>query len=286
MEEIAKLFEKLMLKAEHNAQQRFKESGRTEHLEDDGLFHCDVCGDPTQERVTIFGVEKIARVYCSCVRAEKERQRLEEEQEKKRQRIERLRMQGFDKAEFRAFTFENDDGKAQRITKAARIYCERFEQFKADGKGLMLFGNTGTGKTFTAACIANEIIDRGISVLMTNFSRIVNKIQNGFGGRQEYIDSLNSFELLILDDLATERNTEFVNEIVYQIIDGRYRANLPMIVTTNITVDEMMNEPSTARKRIYSRILEKCHPIEVAGEDRRKQTFMKNLDDINKILGL
>ena len=120
---------------------------------------------------------------------------------------------------------------------------------------------------------------------MTNFSRIINRIQEGFNGRQEYIDSLNDFELLVIDDLAAERNTEFVNEIVYQVIDGRYRAKLPMIITTNITLSTM-TEDQTARKRIYSRILERCHPIEVTGEDRRKQAFMKNLEEVNKILGL
>lgn len=279
------IFDNLIAKAESNAQQRAKESGRTEHLEADGLLHCDICGDPTQERVTIFGEERIGRVYCSCVRAEMKRKQIEEEREKKRQRVERLRMQGFEKSEFQKYTFEADDGQQPRITKAARAYCQHFEEFREQGRGLVFFGNTGTGKTFIAACIANEIIDRGVSVLMTSFSRIVNKIQNSFDGRQEYIDSLNDFELLIIDDLAAERNTEFVNEIVYQVIDGRYRAKLPMIITTNISLDTMTDD-QTARRRIYSRILERCHPIEVAGVDRRKQAFMKNLDEINKILGL
>lgn len=285
MNDFIKIFDNLIAKAEANAQQRAKESGRTEHIESDGLLHCDICGDATQERVTIFGEERIGRVYCSCVRAEMKRKQLEEEREKKRQRVERLRIQGFEKSEYSKYTFEADDGQQPKIIKAARAYCEHYEQFRAQGKGLILFGNTGTGKTFTAACIANEIINKGIPVLMTSFSRIVNKIQNSFDGRQEYIDSLNDFELLVIDDLAAERNTEFVNEIVYQVIDGRYRAKLPMIITTNITLSTM-TEDQTARKRIYSRILERCHPIEVTGEDRRKQAFMKNLEEVNKILGL
>ena len=61
------------------------------------------------------------------------------------------------------------------------------------------------------------------------------------GDRNAYINSFNSFPLLIIDDLGVERNSEFAREQVFNIIDSRYRSQLPMIVTTNLTMDELKN---------------------------------------------
>lgn len=280
MNGIEKAFNGIAAKADKAAQDR------KEHLEADGLLHCDNCGQPTQTRVEIFGEVRTVRCICHCEQEEREKQEKAKQQERKLQRIQRLRIQGFDKAEMQGWTFENDDGKQPKVMKAAKAYCERFELFKDQGKGLLLYGTVGTGKTYASACIANELISRGVPVLMTNFTRIINRLQSSFEGRQEYLDSLNDFDLLIIDDLAAERNTEFMNEAVYSVIDTRYRAGLPLIVTTNIHAKKMMSETELARQRIYSRVLERCHPIEVVGADRRTEAALKEYAEMNHLLGL
>lgn len=279
-------FKEALNQLTERAEQAARESGRAEHLGDDGLLHCDTCGEPTQCRVEIFDEIRTVRCICKCERKQKkvlEEQRRREEHER---RIQRLRIRGFDKAEMQDWTFENDDGKQPNLTRAAKAYCEQFQKFKSDGKGLVFYGNVGTGKTYAAACIANELISKGVPVMMTNFTRIINRLQDKFEGRQEYLDSLNNFDLLIIDDLAAERNTDYVNEAVYSVIDGRYRAGLPLIVTTNVSLKEMMNAAEIARKRIYSRLLERCHPIQVAGKDRRKQAALDDFAEMNRLLGL
>lgn len=268
------------------AEQAAKESGRSEHLEADGLLHCDTCGEATQTRVEVFGEQKTVRCICACTRAKMQREEEARQREQQLRRIQMLRIHGFDKAEMQDWTFEHDDGKQPKVTKAAKAYCEQFQKFKQHGKGLVFHGNVGTGKTYAAACIANELISQGVPVLMTNFSRIINRLQDSFEGRQKYLDSFNNFDLLIIDDLAAERNTEFMNEAVYAVIDGRYRAGLPLIVTTNISLGDMMDSAEIARQRIYSRLLERCHPIAVAGEDRRKQAALTDYAEMNRLLGL
>lgn len=260
--------------------------GNKEHLGADGLLHCDICGEKTQTRVEIFGQERTVRCICKCVRDQNEREEKARKEAERISRIKRLRVQGFDKSEMQGWTFENDDGKNPKATTAAKAYCERFGEFKLQGKGLLFHGSVGTGKTYTAACIANYLIDKGVPVLMTNFSRIINTVQAKFEGRQEYIDSLNNFDLLIIDDLAAERNTEFVNEIVFSVIDARYRSGLPLIVTTNVAARAMAQEREQDRQRIYSRVLEMCHPIEVGGADRRAQAAARDYAEINKMLGI
>lgn len=279
-------FKKAIDQIAAKAEQAARESGRKEHVGADGLLHCDTCGEATQTRVEVFGDERTVRCICRCDREKRERQEEARQRERQLLRIQQLRIQGFDKAEMQGWTFANDDGKQPNVSRAAKAYCDQFSKFKENGKGLVFYGSVGTGKTYASACIANELISQGVPVLMTNFSRIINRLQDKFEGRQEYLDSLNNFDLLIIDDLTAERNTEYMNEAVYSVIDGRYRAGLPLIVTTNISLAEMMDATETARKRIYSRLLERCHPIAVAGEDRRKQAALDDYAEMNRLLGL
>jgi DNA replication protein DnaC len=144
----------------------------------------------------------------------------------------------------------------------------------------------GTGKTYLAASVANELISKGIPCLVTNFARIANEVQGMFEGKQQYYDSLNSFPLLVIDDLSAERKTEYMQEIVFNVIDARYRAKLPLIITTNLTREELMNPDSVTSQRIYSRLFEMCTPIEVKGKDRRKQALMNDIGKMKIILEL
>ena len=200
------------------------------------------------------------------------------------QHIQRLRNLGFPDAEMKNWTFDKDDHKNEQISKIAHNYVDNFDEMKKRGKGLLLFGEVGTGKTFISACIANALIDQGRACLVTNFARIVNIIQSTFDGKQDYIDSLNDFDLLVVDDLESERQTEYMGENVQNIIDSRYRAGLPLIITTNLTSDELKHAKEIRKQRIYSRLFEMCVPIEVKGKDRRRQKLKHDFDDLNKLL--
>ena len=75
----------------------------------------------------------------------------------------------------------------------------------------------------------------------------------------------------MIDDFAVERNTEYVNEIVYNVIDSRYRSGKPLIITTNLSADDFKHPDNINKQRIYSRINEMCVPIPVTGKDRRSE---------------
>ena len=105
---------------------------------------------------------------------------------------------------------------------------------------------------------------------MTNFATILNDLNSHYADRNEYIQSLCRNRLLIIDDLGLERGTDYGLEQVYNVIDARYRSNKPLIITTNLTLNEMQNETNIARKRIYDRVLEMCIPIQIQGPHMRK----------------
>jgi DNA replication protein DnaC len=99
-----------------------------------------------------------------------------------------------------------------------------------------------------------------------------------------YIAKMNSARLLILDDLGAERGTDYALEIVYNIIDTRYRSGKPMIVTTNLTMNEMQEENNIRLRRIYDRIFEVCFPVEFRGKSLRMKKAAKRYDDMAKLM--
>lgn len=254
--------------------------------EKDGLLYCGKCNTPKQSRVEILGVVHTPMCLCKCENERYEREKQEAETRSRMERLDRLRKEGFPDADLEGCTFDKDDGGSPKIMRIAKKYAENFAEMKRMKKGLLLFGGVGTGKTFAAACVANALIAKGIPCMVTNFSRLINTMFGMNDGRQEYIDGLNQYDLLVIDDLAAERDTEFVQETVMNIIDSRYRSGLPIIVTTNLTAQQLKNPEDIRKQRMFSRLMEMCIIVEADGDDRRKQKLKKDYVEVSKLLGL
>ena len=269
--------------------QKAKETGNIvegDYVGEDNLYYCGKCRTKKQTVINIFGDTKIVPCICECRAAEI---KAEEEARKQREffeKVMRMRRVGFPEKAMSEWTFDNDDGSNPKLTNAMKNFVEHFQTFKEEGKGLLLFGTVGTGKTFLATCVANALINKGIPCLVTNFARIANEVQGMFEGKQQYYDNLNSFPLLVRDDLSAERKTEYMQEIVFNVIDSRYRANLPIIVTTNLTREELLSPADLTYQRIFSRLFEMCTPIEVAGKDRRQKALREDIGKMKNLLGL
>lgn len=104
----------------------------------------------------------------------------------------------------------------------------------------------------------HALMEQEVAVCMTNFARIMNELNNAFSGRNEVVDRLCGYPLLVIDDFGMERGTEYALEQIYNIIDSRYRSRKPLIVTTNLTLTELKNPQDTAHARIYDRLLKLC----------------------------
>lgn len=179
---------------------------------------------------------------------------------------------------------DNDKGYNPEMQKA-HDYVVHWSEMKAKSIGLLLWGDVGTGKSFFAGCIANALLEQGVPVLMTNFSRILNALSGLYSEeKNQYIDSLNQYSLLIIDDLGIERSTEFALEQVFNVIDSRYRSKLPLIVTTNMTLEELKNPQDLTRSRIYDRVLERCVPLRINNQNIRQRNAAESMKEARKIL--
>lgn len=249
-----------------------------------GLVYCKKCHTPRQASVELGGTLFHPCCICQCQSEARELELAKEKQLQEQQRIARLKANGLQDASLRQFTFANDTGINPEMQKA-HSYVEHWPEMKATATGLLLWGNVGTGKSFFAGCIANALLDQGVPVLMTNFSRILNALIGMFSDdRNKYIDSLNHYSLLIIDDLGMERGTEYALEQVFNVIDARLRSNLPLIVTTNLTLDELKHPADLAHERIYSRVLERCIPLKINNQNIRQMKTQENFTRTKQLL--
>lgn len=257
-----------------------------EDYEKDGLLYCGKCSTPKQVAVPLNG--RITKPYCMC-KCETEAYNAEQARKReifRKEEIERNRASGFLDLDMLNCRFEVDDRKNPKISDISQRYVEHFLTMRKKGKGLIYLGNSGTGKSFMAACIANALIDKGFKCLMTNFPRIINELTGIFEGKQAYIDSLNRYDLLIIDDLAVERDSEYTAEIIQNVIDSRYRSGKPLIITTNLTKSEYENPKNIKRERLFSRLYEMCFPLAVAGQDRRREKAAVKDGEMKDLLGI
>ena len=200
------------------------------------------------------------------------------------QRLNMLKSLCFEDHALYSWTFDKDNGK-NPVMKVARDYVDKWSDALSGNTGLVLWGDVGTGKTFFAACIANALVEQNVSVKMTNFSTILNDLY-AESDKNKYLDRLNDYSLLIIDDLGIERGTEYALEQVYNVIDIRYKSGRPLIVTTNLTLDELKYPTDIPHKRIYDRVLGMCVPVMFNGVNFRKEEAAAKMEAAKKLFGM
>ena len=247
---------------------------------DDGLLHCANCGGALERRlpVPVLGRE-VFPTTCPCrqERIEKERK----EAEARQHQIVMDANRGVCFHEMREWNFDYDDGSIPAMDKA-REYVAHWSLMRNEGIGLLLWGGVGTGKTYMAACIANALIDQERRVLMTDFATISNI---SIFDSAEYVSSLSSYDLLIIDDYGAERNSQFALQNIFDVINRRWDSGKPLIVTTNLELDSIRNVEldDITRIRINDRILEMCKPIHVGGESKRTASGKQKMTTLKEV---
>ena len=249
-----------------------------------GLLVCGKYHTKKQKKISFLGVERVVGCLCQCAAEEMEREREKHREEEELLHIRQMKSAGLQDSTFFDYTFANCD-ETHPCVQYARRYVGNFAEFQKNGQGLLFWGNVGTGKTFLAGCIANALMEKNIPVLMTSFPKLLNALGGLYSGeKNEYLKSLNQYRLLIIDDLGVERDTPYVLETVYLVIDERYKSGKPFIITTNLLLEKLRNPADLEHGRIYDHIMERCVPVAFSGKNYRIGRGRANIENASGIL--
>lgn len=213
----------------------------------------------------ILGPEDVARP-CEC----------------RARRLKRGRVRGVASAippRYRGVSFDRppvSDMARDLATKAAvadvRAYVDEVEGRIESGRGLWLFGDTGTGKTTLAMLISKAALEAGCSVAIYSLPKLLARIRRTYDaepGGDSYLDffeRLTSVDLLHIDDLGAEKRSDWVLEQLYALINERYETQRSVLITTNLPHDELEDQIG---RRTVSRLTEMCDEVPMFGSDRR-----------------
>ena len=271
---------------------------------------CEYCGKPRYTE-GFFLLNRImwnptGPMHCNCPEAvaayEREKAEQEAKEQAKREADAALRMrmrvaqvigESGMHARFLRRTFDTFQitGENQRALMACKKYADTFKEKQPDNdtdpgrNGLFITGPKGTGKTHLAAAIANQLMREGQGVICMTMIDLLDRIKETYAQRRQWEasegDVLNTYKevpLLIIDDMGKEPPTEWAVSKIYAIINARYEAYLPTIVTTNYSDSELVRRltpkdtgDSTTADATIDRLREMCAAIVTTGDSWRSR---------------
>lgn len=227
---------------------------------DNGEIYCSKCKTP---RVYINKENNFAtHTVCECQSKEYTKNVELSKLENRYARLKELSLMGkkYENASFEKLDMERPESFVQAVNRCKK-YCDNWEEVKTKGLGIYIFGDVGTGKTHLTCCIGNELMRKGVSVLFTSFIEISKRLLDAYGNRGErgrIIKELSEVDLLILDDIGTEKLIKNGEETsaqsdIYDILNRRDTNMLPTIFSSNFSINDLLVERGLMR-RIVDRI--------------------------------
>ncbi len=144
--------------------------------------------------------------------------------------------------------------------------------------GLLLYGNLGSGKTFAACCIAHELLSRGFSVTFASVADYIS-LSASSSEMAALKERMDSSDLVVLDDIGSERNTSYGGEKVYGLVNGLYCAEKCVVVTTNYAISDIKGD-----SRTLNRLLEMCHPLQFVTPNARNDAAARRFEKVQRLL--
>lgn len=196
----------------------------------DPIYTCPICKDKGNT----------GSDWCECLYSLTNKMAAEELNENAP--LDKSRFNNFDIERYSDKTDKDNTVSSRNIMQKNFEYCELFaEQFNGKGSGILMVGNTGLGKTHLSLAIANKLIENGFCVVYGSVTELIRKINSEQFDNVEgdTMSLVKSCDLLILDDLGVENKSEWNASLLYEIINTRQNKRAPMIINTNLDLDEL-----------------------------------------------
>lgn len=163
--------------------------------------------------------------------------------------------------------------ESRSVVEAVRAFVDDLDANLAAGKGIWFVGDVGTGKTSLAMLVSKLAMQAGRSAAVYSLPKLLTRIRRTYDvdsgdlSYSEFFDRLTSVDLLHIDDLGATKQSEWVLEQLFSIVDERYATQRSMVVTTDLAVEQLEEQIGP---RTVSRLVEICgDPLPLFGADQR-----------------
>ncbi len=248
-----------------------------ENMNQKAARHCHRHGEYTSE-ILRFG-RKNQPIYSICPNCKKEmdleaqnRQRIDRKLKLRQAEINCNIPARYKDAEFDKYEVTNDGQTEAKYV--SEIYCTAFSENKKSGCCLIFYGFKGTGKTYLGCAIAKNLIQNGFTVKYSSVLKIAGEIQRTFNrdsdiSQNQIIDNYATYDLLILDEIGIQQNSQWELNMLYELINRRYEKTLPSLVIANISKEDVIKgaDPETLIdkhlcKHLGSRVVDRLRESE------------------------
>jgi DNA replication protein DnaC len=240
----------------------------------DSHSKCPYCQrEVPKKEIELFGKKRYVQPVCECVAkkldedTKKAADRLREQELKRLFSINDLG-ERFNESSFSNFMIRPG---AESCFKIAQKYVNEFEEW--EGESLMFWGEPGNGKSHLATAVANELTTRGKRVVFISMPDLLEKIKatfnkNSVESEADIMRGLQMCDLLVIDDIGAEKVSDWVQEVIFRIVDGRYKKVKPIMATSNLEPKELAERIG---KRAYDRLIEISQPIKNEATSYRRE---------------
>lgn len=247
---------------------------------------CPHCENVVPKKVlNVLGIIKTIQPFCRCeVQAYESGTQEAIELKQKRDIESRFSISNlgerFTESTFEAF--KPLDGTEKAI-EHCRNYANTFPMYGADS--LMIWGEPGNGKSHLAAAVAHTVQSKGHTIVFQTMPELLERIRQTFNDRsnketeRDIMRALHDCELLVLDDVGAEKLSDWVQDVLFRIVDGRYRQKRPIFYTTNLKPSDLKEKVGP---RIYDRMIETSLTIQNTGTSYRMKVAEKRYREMNK----
>lgn len=241
-------------------------------------YTCTGCGRTVQQKELQItggpqkGEWKVFNVGCKCEDIKLARQAREQQIRLKQEKMKKF----FDyysliNNSLQEATIENYKPTSKELANAKQAVISYINEF--DGKqNLLLTGTYGTGKSHLSVAITKELMKQGKECLFLSLPKLLTKIKETYNNNgvteEELLDVIKRVDLLVLDDIGAEHQTDWVKSKLFEILDDR--SGKSTVYTTNLDSSELR---STINERNFSRMMENTKVIKMNGSDYRRRGF-------------